>query len=132
MFMPVILTDETWLICGGRDFADVCMFDSVLGTLMNNRGCPARVVHGAAKGADTMAGEFARRMSVEEIPVPADWKRHGKGAGPIRNQRMLDEYRPQLVIAFPGGRGTADMVLRARKAGVTVAEVKAPVSSPAT
>jgi hypothetical protein len=50
----------------------------------------------------------------------ADWNTHGRAAGPIRNQRMLDEVKPELVVAFPGGRGTADMVRRAREAGVNV------------
>jgi hypothetical protein len=61
------------------------------------------------------------------VPVsahPADWFSHGKAAGPIRNQEMLAMEAPALVVAFPGGRGTADMVRRARKAGVDVLEVK--------
>ncbi len=55
----------------------------------------------------------------------ADWHEHGRAAGPIRNARMIAEGRPDLVIAFPGGRGTADMVSRARKAGIEVREVSA-------
>jgi UDP-N-acetylmuramoylalanine-D-glutamate ligase len=60
------------------------------------------------------------------IPVEtyeADWDTHGKAAGPIRNKRMLDEGKPDLVVAFPGGRGTANMISQARKAGVEVIEV---------
>lgn len=52
----------------------------------------------------------------------ADWSKYGKAAGPMRNQKMLDEYKPDLVVALPGGRGTADMVSRARVAGVEVIE----------
>ena len=55
---------------------------------------------------------------------PADWIRHGRAAGPIRNEQMLREGCPDLVVAFhddPGlGRGTADMVRRALAAGVPV------------
>ena len=51
------------------------------------------------------------------MEMPADWTKHGKAAGPIRNQKMLDEC-PDLVVAFPGGKGTADMVRRAMKAGI--------------
>jgi len=54
----------------------------------------------------------------------ANWRTHGKAAGPIRNQQMLDEGRPHLVVAFPGGTGTADMVRRAKAAGVPVMEVE--------
>jgi hypothetical protein len=53
----------------------------------------------------------------------ADWKGLGRKAGPIRHQQMLDESQPALVVAFPGGRGTADMVCRARGADIEVIEV---------
>jgi hypothetical protein len=52
-----------------------------------------------------------------------EWDELGKKAGPLRNQRMLDEGKPDLVVAFPGGGGTKDMVRRAVKAGVSVHEV---------
>lgn len=117
------LNGETWLICGGRDFADRDMFDGVLSQMMGQRGCPNKIVHGGAKGADTMAGDFAHRMSITGFAVLPDWQL-GKIAGPLRNQRMLDEYKPHVVIAFPGGRGTADMVSRARKSVPVIVEVK--------
>jgi len=55
-----------------------------------------------------------------EQTFDAEWHRHGKRAGPIRNQRMLEEGQPDLIVAFPGGHGTADMVRRARQAGIEV------------
>lgn len=61
---------------------------------------------------------------------PADWHRDGKAAGPIRNRRMLLEGMPDLVVAFPGGRGTADMVRRARAAGIEVVEPFPALSAP--
>lgn len=72
-----------------------------------------------------MASEWAakRHGEVIERPFPADWVTLGKAAGPIRNQQMLDEAKPDWVVAFPGGNGTADMVRRARKAGVKIVEV---------
>jgi hypothetical protein len=54
--------------------------------------------------------------------VPAEWKKHGKRAGPLRNMRMLEEWKPDGVAAFPGGSGTADMIAQARNAGVKVWE----------
>lgn len=75
-------------------------------------------------GADTLAGDWAHGFLIPVRSFPADWEeRHGKRAGPIRNQMMLEEGRPDLVVAFPGGTGTADMVRRAREAGVEVMEV---------
>lgn len=118
-------TGQCWLICGGRDFADQAMFDGAMTDLMGMYGCPRLVVHGAARGADSMADAWAKRMAVDVIPVPAQWDVHGRAAGPIRNQKMLDRYRPHLVVAFPGGKGTADMVTKARAANVTVVEIAA-------
>jgi hypothetical protein len=54
---------------------------------------------------------------------PAQWDRYGEAAGPIRNAWMLEFGKPDLVVAFPGGRGTADMISKARKAGIEVCEV---------
>jgi hypothetical protein len=64
------------------------------------------VIEGDAHGADRMAGEWARRHGVENTKFCADWDRLGRKAGPIRNQLMLDEGRPDLVVAFPGGLRT--------------------------
>jgi hypothetical protein len=95
--------------------------ERVLDAVCHSRSTvPYVIVHGAAVGADQMAGSWARSRGVAEAAFPADWGRDGRAAGPIRNQRMLDEGRPDLVVAFPGGRGTADMVRRARAAGVAV------------
>lgn len=123
MLTTLTMTDRTWLVCGGRDFSDESLFESAMGDLMLRFGCPAKIVHGAAKGADTMAGDLAKRLSVEEIACPADWQKHGRAAGPIRNREMLS-HKPDLVIAFPGGRGTAKMIKQARDAGIDVAEIK--------
>lgn len=109
------------LVCGGRDYADRMAVWYTLDAF----GPPAitSVVSGMARGADTFAAEWARRFLFPLQEFPADWKRDGKAAGPIRNQRMLDEGKPDVVIAFPGGKGTADMVRRAERAGVKVHKV---------
>ena len=117
---------QTWLICGGREFADQEMFDSAMSELIQLHGCPLKVVHGKARGADTMAGAWARRMALHEAAVPVDTAVDGAwpAAGCMRNQRMLDSHHPDLVVAFPGRNGTADMLRRARRAGIDVAEIK--------
>lgn len=109
------------LVCGGRKFED---FDLMLETLSKYFNGPGdTLIHGCAKGADQLA-EYVLTMhmfsELSNIPAiqrfPADWEKHGKAAGPIRNQQMLDEGKPDLVLVFPGGKGTADMVLKAEKA----------------
>jgi hypothetical protein len=80
------------------------------------------VVHGAAAGADTHAGGIARSMALQVEEFPADWDKHGKKAGPIRNREML-ATKPDLVIAcrmMGVSRGTDDMIAIAVAAGVPV------------
>ncbi len=81
------------------------------------------IISGMATGADSAAVDWAITNWLKVHEFPADWNKHGKAAGPIRNQQMLDEGKPDLVVAFPGGNGTADMVRRAKKAGIEVIEV---------
>lgn len=80
------------------------------------------IIEGGAAGADTYAKLAAKELGLPFETFDADWTRYRKAAGPIRNQRMLDEGKPDLVLAFPlpGCRGTWDMVRRAKKAGVEV------------
>ena len=107
------------LVCGGRNYRDQSTVDEAL---LPYATPDAVIVNGAAGGADTLAQRFAERFGVRSEQYPADWRKHGRAAGPIRNQQMLDSG-VDIVIAFPGGRGTADMVGRARDAGVPVMEV---------
>lgn len=108
------------LVCGGRDYKDRERMFQILDAL-SDVDC---IIEGGARGADSLAGEWADARSVALEVYPADWNVHGKSAGHIRNQQMLDEGKPDLVIAFPGGRGTANMVLRAEQACVRVALVE--------
>ena len=107
------------LVCGGRDFTDKDFLFAVLDRINSQRPI-TDVIHGAARGADALANEWAYQRHVRMWPFPAAWKRDGKAAGPIRNQRMLDEGMPNMVIAFHGGRGTADMIRRALTASIAV------------
>lgn len=107
------------LVCGGRDFADQGLFDARMAQVDALHWIKT-VVQGDGRGADRMAKLWAVKMRRGLLSFPADWDRHGNGAGPIRNARMLAESKPDLVLAFPGGSGTAHMVSIARSAGVTV------------
>mgnify|MGYP001581890289 CR=1 FL=1 len=111
------------LVCGGRNYNDAMTLDSWLGSIHKSDGIEL-IIHGAARGADLLAGIFATHAGIPVLTFAADWARLGRKAGSLRNQQMLDEGKPDLVVAFPGGRGTADMVQRARDAGVRVIEVK--------
>jgi aspartokinase-like uncharacterized kinase len=107
------------LVCGGRDYADSSRVWGVLDAFHRSRG-HVHVIQGGARGADQIAREWAQSKQLAYSTIIADWAQHGAAAGPIRNQRMLDELSPDLVLAFPGGRGTADMVRRAKARGFPV------------
>lgn len=79
------------------------------------------LIHGGAKGADSLADREAQILGWGIRIFHADWETHGKKAGPIRNQEMIDE-RPNIVLAFPEKRsvGTWDAIKRAKKAGIRV------------
>lgn len=108
------------LVCGGRHYNNRDHIHNVLCDLDALVGPIACIIHGCASGADSEAYIWSQMACAYHAPFRADWRTHGKAAGPIRNQRMIDEGKPDLVVAFPGGRGTADMVRRARSAGVEV------------
>lgn len=119
------------LICGSRNFTDHEFFNLAMTAWTAKHGDPEVVIEGCARGADHLAEQWARSFggdgflaTVGLAHFPADWDRHGRAAGPIRNQQMLDEGRPDAVIAFTPdlrvSRGTRDMVTRARRAGLPV------------
>ncbi len=107
------------LVCGGRDYYDPSQMWAVLDSLdcFNYISC---VIDGAANGADYWGNQWALARNRPTIRFHADWETHGKAAGPIRNRQMLIEGKPDLVVAFPGGAGTANMVSQAKKAGIPV------------
>lgn len=110
------------LACGGRDYNDRAAGWPVLDAVHAKRPIQL-LIHGAAPGADHLAAAWAIERGIPALAVPARWHDLGNRAGPDRNRRMLEgilAMKPDGVIAFPGGRGTTDMVRQANAAGVTV------------
>lgn len=116
------------LVCGGRDYDDVERIFEVL-----DRLGPHSICHGGQQtwvperklyiGADYLAGVWARERDVYCQVFPADWKAFGTRAGPLRNKLMLDSFEPDLVVAFPGGRGTESMMTLARRWRVPIMQI---------
>lgn len=115
------------LVCGGREFDDYARLQIELDA-MHKDAAVSLLIHGGALGADRLAARWAFSRAIPAMSFPANWEKHGKAAGPMRNQQML-EQRPDIVVAFPGGKGTADMARRARNAGVPVREIVAATLS---
>lgn len=106
-----------YLICGGRDFADEALLDKALKALILHPE-DAVVITGAARGADRLGAMWAHKRGAKLEAYPAEWLKYERAAGPIRNRRMIEEGKPDVVLAFPGGAGTADMVKQARAARI--------------
>lgn len=108
------------LVCGDRKWWDGLTIQRELLKL----GSGTTIIEGEARGADTLARLVGESLGWPVERFPAEWDRYGKAAGPIRNQQMLSEGKPDLVLAFHvdinSSRGTADMVRRAEKAGIPV------------
>jgi hypothetical protein len=107
------------LVTGGRDYANQGVVHRVLSEYIDQQPI---IMEGGANGADALANWFALRNHLECQTFDADWDKHGKAAGPKRNRLMLD-HAPDLVIAFPGGKGTANCVAQAEKRGIPVRHV---------
>lgn len=107
------------LVTGGRDYNDAEALNAVLSKL-----APAEIAQGGASGADRLAALWAHETGTYCTTFPADWAKHGRAAGPIRNKEMLDQFKPDVVVAFPGGRGTAHMVQCADDCGVPVIDLR--------
>jgi hypothetical protein len=110
------------LVCGGRDFGHApTVWDALY--KIDKETKIVLIIEGCATGADRIARSWAKTNVVDYISIEAEWDKYGRAAGPIRNKKMLDKGKPDLVVAFPGGKGTANMCKQARSAGVKVIEV---------
>jgi hypothetical protein len=113
------------LVCGSRDWEDHEAITRRLSALPGEHR-PVTIVQGGARGADRMAARAARYWGFDVEEHPADWEKHGKIAGPIRNREMLDSGI-DLVLAFQrdGSRGTQHTIDEARRRGIPVEVVHA-------
>ncbi len=105
------------LVTGSRSWKDFTRIKEVIDALPDD----AEIIHGAARGADSIAGGIAAARGLKVTAYPANWKRYGKLAGPIRNDQML-ALGPELVLAFWNGysTGTLHTINGARTLGIEV------------
>ena len=117
------------LVCGGRYFQDVSLLWRHLDQLHAKSPITCVIeggsdaVAGEYYGADYWARMWAQARGINSVTCWADWDQFGRWAGPKRNKEMLERYGLDLVLAFEGGKGTADMVKQAQAAGVAVRSV---------
>lgn len=112
------------IVTGGRAYDDASRLYAALDALHNGpRGPITAIIQGGAHGADMLARQWGDVHRIRVLTFHADWTAFGRRAGPARNARMIAESRPDLVMAFPGGPGTADCVRQAKAAGIEVLQV---------
>jgi YspA, cpYpsA-related SLOG family len=104
-------------VTGGRDFNDPALVKLALSQYI---GQDVVLAHGNAPGADTLCAEFACSVGWPVKPYKADWKTYKKAAGGIRNSLMLQDFKPDVLVVFPGGSGTADCCKKAIDKGIRV------------
>jgi len=110
------------LICGSRNFSNKTVIENIMKGFLSD----TVIIQGGARGADALAKEIAKALHLTCVEYPADWAKHGKAAGAIRNAQMLKEGKPNIVYAFyevyGNSPGTRDMVTKAEKAKICVYE----------
>lgn len=97
-------------VTGGRFFDNK---EQVAKGLCRLQGRNVILAHGGATGADDLCKQYAVKMGWKVVVYEADWKRLGNRAGPVRNAELLDNFKPDYLIAFSGGKGTWDMINKA-------------------
>lgn len=112
-------------VTGGREFADRMLLDAHLDRIHAERGIGMLIDGGSGRGADLIAREWVRRTGgVAKRTIFAKWRTYGNDAGAIRNERILRNGRPDVVVACRGGKWTADLVRRAAAAGIEIVRVR--------
>lgn len=120
--MPIVTAEYRVLVCGSRRWADKAKLWRVL-DFVNRERRITTIIHGGARGADTLAGEWAKWQEIEQVVYLALWKKNGGAAGPIRNAQMIAEGGPDVCVAFRRfgrSRGTDDMIRKAINASIDV------------
>lgn len=110
------------IICGSRYWTDKESIFEIISWLKSVYSHNLIIIHGGAKGADTIAGSIAAKLNIPVEVYPANWNKHGRAAGPIRNREMLSKGA-DLVVGFTysldDSKGTANMINLAKQAGVS-------------
>ena len=118
------MKEHVVLVTGSRYWSDRLVIYDILKELPKD----TLIIQGGARGADTLAREVAEELGFEVKTFKAEWDKYGKSAGPIRNQKMLDETHPSLVLVFHSdiehSKGTKDLVKRVRKTTIPIRVIR--------
>ena len=108
------------LICGDRNWTDVKAIEDYVRTLPKD----TVVIEGEASGADSIARRVAEKYGLKVVAYVAQWTTYGRAAGPIRNRQMLEEGKPDIVVAFhnniESSKGTKNCLRQAEALGIKI------------
>ena len=119
------------LICGGRHFDNYKLLESIVINYLIQHEIKDKnieIISGHCPGADLLGEKYSKEHNTALKIFPAQWKRYGKAAGPLRNKEMIEylsSFDNKLVIAFigPNSKGTRNTIALARKLKIDVIEV---------
>ena len=110
------------LVCGGSSYRDkATVFDEL--DKLHGHHPVSLIINGGARGADYCSSQWAKESDIPLRVFKADWQQFGDQAVFVLNGAMIEEAKPELILAFPGGDVTTDMVKRAEQVGITVIKV---------
>lgn len=107
------------MVTGGREFNNYAIAKSALEKYLSQTDT---LVHGGCRGCDLLCAKVASEIGAKVEEHKADWNKYGRAAGPIRNREML-ESGIDLVIAFPGGKGTNNAIKTAQAFGTPIVKI---------
>jgi len=111
------------LVTGGREYKNDKHLFAVLDRIHSERKFTF-LVHGDARGADYRAHRWCKSRGVQPVAMEALWDYEGNPAGSRRNKRMWDLFKPELIVAFPGGTGTSNMMSIGYEGGAEIVDVE--------
>ena len=123
------------LVCGGRHFDDYDLLEKIIDDVVSQSGCnDIEIISGHCAGADRLGELYAERHNALSKIFPAEWKKYGKCAGPIRNKQMIDyisEFEHKIVIAFTSAntKGTKNTIALAKKTNIPIIEMEYNISN---
>lgn len=123
------------LVCGGRHFNDYDLLENTINGVIAENGCEnIEIVSGHCVGADRLGELYAKKHNAQVKIFPAEWKKYGKRAGPMRNKQMVDyisDFKNKIVVAFvrANTKGTRNTISLAKRANIRVIEKKYAISN---
>ena len=111
------------IIAGGRHLDDVALIRAALARAHAIRPITV-LIHGGSGALGITAEDWAREMRLHVVRYPANWRELGKRAEAMRNAFMLEDSRPDMVLALPGGNDTADLVANAKRLSLPVIDAE--------